>query len=115
MKISLKIGDVVLVDLGMVAKVRPCLVLAPNPDSERSVAIVAPLTTEIRGGESEITFPKPAWLNSTSVLNLSGIAAVERARIQHRLGPFPPAKLKEAQTALAKILGLEHPPGQFPT
>ena len=28
-------GDIALVDLGMVAKVRPCLVLCANPDSER--------------------------------------------------------------------------------
>ena len=86
-----------------------------EPRSERSVAIIAPLKTEIRRGESEITFQKPTWLNSTSVLNLSGIAAVERARIQHRLGPFPPEKLKEAQTAMAKMLGLKHPPAQLPT
>ena len=32
-------GDIVLVDLGMVAKVRPCLVLCANPDSERGVSI----------------------------------------------------------------------------
>ncbi|SPE62477.1 hypothetical protein SBV1_850006 [Verrucomicrobia bacterium] len=46
---SPKNGDIVLVDLGMVAKVRPCLVLCVSPDSERTVSIVAPLTGEIRG------------------------------------------------------------------
>jgi hypothetical protein len=47
----------VLVDLGMVAKVRPCLILCANPDSERTVLLVPPLTSEVRGGESEIAFP----------------------------------------------------------
>jgi mRNA-degrading endonuclease toxin of MazEF toxin-antitoxin module len=50
-------GDIVLVDLGMVAKVRPCLILCANPDSERTVLLVPPLTSEVRGGESEIAFP----------------------------------------------------------
>src|SRR5580698_3103870 len=52
--ISFKRGDVVLVDLGYVAKVRPCIVVSiPNADSQRNMSVVAPLTTEIRGGECE--------------------------------------------------------------
>jgi mRNA-degrading endonuclease toxin of MazEF toxin-antitoxin module len=56
---SPKNGDIVMVDLGFVAKVRPCLVLCARPDSQRTISIIAPLTGEIRGGESEIAFPKP--------------------------------------------------------
>lgn len=103
---SLKNGDVVLVDLGMAAKVRPCVVLAARPDSQRSLSIVAPLTTEIRGGEAEVAFPKPVWLAQTCVLNLAGLLGVERARIQRRLGPFPPDKFKEVKAVLAKIFNL---------
>ena len=73
---SLKSGDVVLVDLGYLAKIRPCVVLCPKPDSQRNAAIIAPLTSEIRGGESEVNFPKPPWLQSACVLNLSGIAGI---------------------------------------
>ena len=89
-------GDIVLVDLGMVAKTRPCLVLCSQPDRERSVSIIAPLTTESRGGQREVAFPKPPWLAQTCVLNLSGLGSVEHRRIQRRLGPFPANKLKEA-------------------
>ena len=96
-------GDIVLVDLGMVAKVRPCLVLCGNPDSERTVSIVAPLTSEIRGGESEVSFPKPPWLAKPCVVNLSGLGSVERHRIQRRLGPFPPGMLEEAKKVLARM------------
>jgi mRNA-degrading endonuclease toxin of MazEF toxin-antitoxin module len=96
-------GDIVLVDLGMVAKVRSCLVLCGNPDSERTVSIVAPLTTEIRGGESEVSFPKPPWLAKPCVVNLSGLGSVERHRIQRRLGPFPPDRLAEAKKVLARM------------
>ena len=98
-------GDIVLVDLGMVAKVRPCLVLCAAPDSERTVSIIAPLTTEIRGGESELKFPKPVWLAQECIVNLSGIGSVERHRIQRRLGSFPKEKLRQAKMVLAKILG----------
>jgi mRNA interferase MazF len=99
-------GEIVLVDLGMVAKVRPCLVLCANPDSERTVSIVAPLTTEVRGGESEIPFPKPPWLAKSCVVNLSGLGSVERRRIHRRLGQFPPARFEEAKRGIAKMFGL---------
>ena len=96
-------GDIVLVDLGMVAKVRPCLVLCANPDSERTVSIVAPLTSEVRGGESEISFPKPPWLAKPCVVNLSGLGSVERHRIQRRLGQFPPARFEAAKQVIARM------------
>jgi mRNA interferase MazF len=107
---SPKNGDVVMANLGFVAKVRPCVVLAHQPDSQRNLAIVAPLTTEIRGGEAEIGFPKPAWLQQTCVLNLAGLLGIEHARIERRLGPFPPDKFQKAKQVLAKILELEKPP-----
>jgi PemK-like, MazF-like toxin of type II toxin-antitoxin system len=60
---SFERGDVVIVDLGMTAKVRPCVVISVSkPDSQRNMSVVVPMTTEIRGGECEIPFPKPAWL-----------------------------------------------------
>jgi mRNA interferase MazF len=98
-------GDIVLVDLGMVAKVRPCLVLCANPDSERTVSIVAPLTTEVRGGQSEIAFAKPPWLAKPCVVNLSGLGSVERHRIQRRLGRFPQESFEEAKKVIAEMFG----------
>jgi len=54
-------GDVVVVDLGMTAKTRPCVVVSVSqPDRQRNMAVVVPMTTEIRGGECEIRFSKPA-------------------------------------------------------
>jgi len=109
-----KNGDILLVDLGMVAKIRPCLVLCADPDSERTVSLVAPLTSEVRGGESEVSFPKPPWLAKPCVANLSGLGSVERHRLQRRLGQFPPEKFDEAKKVLARMLGLEHPSGRAP-
>jgi mRNA interferase MazF len=87
---SFKRGDVVLVDLGYIAKVRPCAVISiHNPDSQPNMSVVAPLTTEIRGGECEVPFPKPKWLAEESVVNLIGLVGVDNTRIQRTLDPLP--------------------------
>ena len=99
-------GDVVVVDLGMMAKERPCVVVSiPNPDRERNMSIVVPMTAEPRGGECEIAFPKPAWLKKTSVVNILGIAGVDNAKICHRLAVFPKDKFAEIETKLSRALG----------
>jgi mRNA interferase MazF len=104
---SFKRGDVVLVDLGYVAKVRPCVVLSiPNADSRRNMPVVAPLTTEIRGGECEVPFPKPKWLAEESVVNLIGLVGVDNTKIERMLGPLPTDSLDAIDEALVRLLGL---------
>ena len=100
-------GDVVIVDLGMAAKVRPCVVVSVSkPDSQRNMAVVVPMTTEIRGGECEIRFPKPVWLRQESVVNVLGIAGVDNAKIERRLAAFPADKMSEIESVLKRMLGL---------
>lgn len=80
--ISFSRGDVVVVDLGFTSKVRPCVVVSiANPDTQRNMAVVVPMTTEIRGGECEVRFLKPPWLKENSVVNLLGIAGVDNSKI----------------------------------
>jgi mRNA-degrading endonuclease toxin of MazEF toxin-antitoxin module len=56
-------GDVVVVDLGMTAKVRPCVVVSVGqPDRQRNMSVVVPMTTEIRGGEFSKTSLAPAGI-----------------------------------------------------
>ena len=94
--ISFKRGDVVLVDLGAIAKVRPCIVVSiPKPDSQRNMSVVVPMTTEMRGGQCEIRFSKPPWLKQPSVVNLLGIAGVDNSKVQRYLAPFPTDKMQE--------------------
>lgn len=110
--VSFKRGDVVLEDLGMMAKVRPCLVVSiPNPDSQRSMCVVVPMTTEIRNSETEVSFPKPPWLRQTSVIHLLGIAGVDNAKVERRLGAFP-GSMDDVSRGLARLLGLKNPPVQ---
>jgi mRNA interferase MazF len=104
---SFERGDVVVVDLGMAAKVRPCVVVSVNkPDSQRNMSVVVPRTTEIRGGECEIPFPKPAWLRQESVVNVLGIAGVDYAKIERRISAFPADKMLEIESVLKRLLGL---------
>ena len=100
-------GDIVLADLGHAAKVRPALVLSkPGFDAERNMTVLAPITTETRGGKGEISFPKPHWLARDSAVNLTGMAGVDNARILRRLGPFPAQSLPAVKKLLTEMLGL---------
>ena len=100
-------GDVVIVDLGMAAKSRPCVVISvSNPDSQRNMSVVVPMTTEIRGGECEVRFPKPPWLRQESVVNVLGIAGVDNAKIQRRISAFPVGKMAEIESVLKRLFGL---------
>ncbi len=101
-------GDVVIVELGTVAKTRPCVVVSiSSPDKERNMAVVVPLTPETRGGECEVAFQKPPWLMQTSVVNVLGISGVDNAKIIRRLAPFPPDAFKRIEFVLLRMLGLE--------
>ena len=77
-----------------------------QPDRQRNMSVVVPMTTEIRGDECEIPFPKPAWLRQESVINVLGIAGVDNARIERRLAAFPADKLAEVESVLKRLLGL---------
>jgi len=98
---------VVVVDLGMAAKVRPCVVVSvSNPDRQRNMCVVVPMTTEIRGGDCEIRFPKPPWLRQESVVNVLGIAGVDNSKIERRIAAFPADKISEIESVLKRLLGL---------
>jgi mRNA-degrading endonuclease toxin of MazEF toxin-antitoxin module len=52
-------GEVWIVDLGLAAKVRPCLVLSDYPkDDELSLVIMVPHTTAVRNNRWEVPIPK---------------------------------------------------------
>jgi mRNA interferase MazF len=93
--------------LGIAAKVRPCVVLSiDRADSQRNMSIIVPLTTEIRGGECEVSFDKPVWLRSPSVVNVLGIAGVDNAKIIRKLAKFPERNFEDIFRALFRALGI---------
>ena len=55
----MKRGEVWIVDLGLAAKVRPCLLLTDYPrENERMLVTVVPHTTSVRGTPSEVIINK---------------------------------------------------------
>ncbi len=100
-------GDVVIVDLGFVAKVKPCVVVSVGAvGKHRNMSVVVPMTTEMGGGECEINFTKPPWSRQESVVNLLGIAGVDNSRIDRRIAAFPAEKMPEIEAGLRRLLGL---------
>ena len=95
-------GDVVTVDLGMAAKVRPGVVVSiSNADRQRNMSVVVPMTTEARGGECEVAFPKPPWLSQDRVVNcLGGVTGVDNAKILRYSAPFPNDAMKRIEMVL---------------
>ncbi len=78
-------GEVWPIDLGMVAKVRPCLLLTDYPaDNELALVTVLPHTTALRGNRWELAIPK-SFLKP-GAFHLQQVHSVSIARLERRLG-----------------------------
>ena len=70
-----KRGEVWLVDLGLSAKVRPCLVIsAPIGDADRALVTLVPHTTSTRGTSFEantpVSFLKPGAFDAQGIITV---------------------------------------------
>ena len=100
-------GEVWIVDLGMAAKERPVLVLAfPLPDDARSLVVVAPLTSQIRGYRGEVDIGKPRWLPKPSAVNIQGLASIDHHALLRKLGTLATVDMNAVKTALKDLLAL---------
>jgi mRNA interferase MazF len=104
---SPKPSKLYLVDLGMVGKVRPAVVVSrEDATAARAVAICAPLTTQNRGSVYEVALGKLKFLDKESWVNVQGISGVGHERLLRRLGVLPPQQFMEVKTALRYALEL---------
>lgn len=102
-----KPGEIYLVDLGVVAKVRPAVVVSRHdPDSPRALSILVPLTTKNRGSAYEVSIGKPRFLNQESWANIQGLMSVGHERLIRLLGTASPAQLSQIKHALRHALDL---------
>ncbi len=100
-------GEVWFAELGMVEKSRPVLVLAfPGDQDARSLAVVAPLTSQIRRMRGEVDLGKPRWLPKHSAVNVQGLASFDQRKLIRRMGELDPSQLAAVKTALRDLLGL---------
>ena len=78
-------GEVWLVDLGMTAKIRPCLVISiPALDKDRALATVLPHTTSSRGSRFEVDL-KTRFLRA-GVFDAQNLITIPHAKLMRKLG-----------------------------
>ena len=97
-------GEVWLVDLGMAAKVRPCLVLSiPVLDSERALATSVAHTTSVRGTRFEVPVSVPFL--RVGVFDAQNLITVAHAKYIRKLGKLNATHLQAVENAVRLWLG----------
>ena len=105
-----KRGDVWLVDLGMVAKVRPCLVLSipADDDNDRVLATLVPHTTSTRDSRFEVAsnvrFLKPGAFDAQNIIT------IPTAKLVRRLGSLPDDYMTSVEHSVRLGLGFDTNP-----
>ncbi len=98
-------AEVWVVDLGMTAKVRPCLILSdyPTPD-ELALIVIVPHTTALRGNRWEFAIPKPFL--KPGAFHLQQVQPVSLPRFERRLGALTGEEFARLAATLAELLHL---------
>jgi mRNA interferase MazF len=98
-------GEVWLVDLGLAAKVRPCVVLSvPASDSDRALVTLIPHTTSVRGSQFEVIVP--ARFLKPGAFDAQGLVTVPHIRLVKPIGSLAVVQLQAVEHAVRHWLGL---------
>ena len=98
-------GEIWLIDLGMVQKPRPCLVLSIDYlDHERAVVTYVSRTTAPRQTRFEV--PHEARGFDPGVFDAQGIGTVPVVKLERRLGTVDPDVLQQVELAVKRWLAL---------
>ncbi len=104
--ISPDLGEVWLVDLGYVAKVRPCLVISiPALEQDRALSTLIPHTTSQRGSRFEVQVKAKFLLEG--VFDVQNIITIPHAKLLRKLGSLTLEQMVEVEEALLFWLGLK--------
>jgi mRNA interferase MazF len=98
-------GDVWLVDLGMAAKTRPCLIVSISvEDTDRALATLVPHTTSPRGSRFEVStstrFLRPGAFDAQNLVT------IPKVKLLRRLGRLSENELTAVEQAVRFWLGL---------
>ena len=98
-------GEVWLVDLGMVAKVRPALVISVRPgEDDRALVTLVPHTTSVRGTAFEVAVPV-AFLKA-GAFDAQNLVTIPHAKLLRSFGRLNSQQLALIESAVRKWLGL---------
>ncbi len=102
---QLQAGDIWVVDLGLAAKVRPCLILTDYPaDDELALVTVVAHTTNLRGNRWEHACLTPFLKGGA--FHLQAIHSVPLAKLIRRLGALRPEELAAIRARIRDRLRL---------
>lgn len=97
-----------MVDLGLAAKVRPCLVLSiPALDQDRALATLIPHTTSVRGSRFEIAL-KISFLHA-GAFDAQSLVSVPHAKLVRKLGALTTLQLSSVESVVQEWLGFKNP------
>ena len=96
----MKRGEVWVVDLGLAAKVRPCLLLTdyPGQQEERMLITVLPHTTAVRGSPWEIALDKPFL--KRGAFDTQQIQSLSTSSFVRRIGALTPSEMAQVADRL---------------
>lgn len=98
-------GEIWLVDLGFVAKTRPCLVISiPAEDRDRALATLIPHTTSARGSRFEVSVN--ARFLRVGVFDTQNLVTVPYAKLIRKMGGLSEYQLASIEEAICLWLGL---------
>ncbi len=102
-------AEVWLVDLGMAAKVRPCLVISvpSDRDNDRVLTTLVPHTTSRRNSRFEVVSDVP-FLKS-GAFDTQNIITIPTIKLIRRLGTLPADQMTKVEQAIQLWLGLSPP------
>lgn len=97
-------GEVWMIDLGMAAKVRPCLILSVAfRDDEKAVVTYVARSTQRRGGRFQVEHVAPHFL--PGVFDAQNVGSVPVSKLERFLTRLPADKLAEVADAVQRWLG----------
>jgi mRNA interferase MazF len=98
-------GEIWRVDLGLTAKVRPCLVISDYPaENELALILVIPHTTAARQNRWEFGCTKPFL--KPGVFHLQQVQPVSLPRLEAKLGILTAEEFRALRKQLATLLKL---------
>ena len=98
-------GSVWIVDLGMAAKVRPCLILSVSPQpQDRALVTVVPHTTSVQGTDYEVAIG--STFLKVGVFDAQQVVTVARARLIKHIGDLDTTELLQVEEAVRRWLAL---------
>lgn len=98
-------GEVWLVDLGLTAKVRPCVVVSASiGDADRALITLVPHTTSTRGTKFEAVVE--VRFLKVGAFDAQGLVTVPVSRAVRSLGILMPQQMKPVEDAICRWLEL---------